>query len=445
MLQSLFSFILALSILVFLHELGHYLVAKWCGVKVLQFSVGFGKPIYQWVNKNNGERWTIGWIPLGGYVRMLDERDQESTEGISNLECAFNRQSVYRRIAIVLAGPMANLLVAWFIYSILTFVQAQQIATVLATPPEDSIASSLGVSEGDKVVRLNNSEVENWQQLSWGLFNQALLKEQINLEVLRDGKLLNLMADAKQSEEINIAPNLVSQLGFYPIEQAIIISSVQPNSPAQLADLKPQDQILSIENIPMSRSIQVSQYIQQRPKQTFPMTVLRNGQEIRLFVTPKQAQNNNNESIGMLGIGLHGQPIIEKVDKSVIESIIDGGTRMIEFSVLTLVAFKNMITGDLSWEHLSGPVSIASAAGESSSLGILAFLSFLAMVSVSLGILNLLPIPILDGGHLMYYLAEIVMGRPVSDKWVMRGQKVGFALVGGLTCVAIFNDIQRLL
>ncbi len=445
MLQSLFSFILALGILVFLHEMGHYLVARWCGVKVLQFSVGFGKPIYEWVSPKTSERWSIGWLPLGGFVRMVDERDPESTEGINDLNCAFNRQSVYRRIAIVLAGPVANLGVAWFIYSILSFSQTQQVAAVVAQPQPNTFAASVGLQAGDQILELNHSEIKNWQQLSWKLFSQALFKDPIELTVLRNQQTQTLSASEGFSDQIELSPRLVQQLGFYPFEQSIVISAIQPGSAAEQAGLQAEDQILAVNLQLIESSAQASEIIQKYPDQEVPIDVLRAGNELRLLVTPNSVKTTNGESIGRIGISLQGFPVVEKVEYSLAESIVEGGIQMVELSVLTLVGLKNMVTGDLSWEHLSGPVTIAAAAGESSAMGVLAFLSFLAMVSVSLGILNLLPIPMLDGGHLMYYLVEIFTGRPASDKWLMCGQRIGMALIGALTCVALFNDIQRLL
>lgn len=429
----------------FLHEYGHYSVARLCKVTVVQFSVGFGRPIYKWKNKKTGVLWTIGWMPLGGFVRMLDERDETTTVGSPDLNHAFNRQNVYKRIAIVLAGPIANLLVAWVLYAILSMSQTSQIAPVVAAAPADTPAAAIGIQANDRILSINGDATSDWRAVNWGLLGARLFGDDLTITVDRDGKRIDLGPLPFEQIQIEFSADLPRQLGFSAFEKRVLIGQVQADSPADLAGLKSGDHLIALNQTVIESSKQFTELIRDLGDQEALLTINRDQVELQLLIRPELVSSEDGSSYGRLGVGVGGERIIESVDHGLLTSIGQGADRMLEVSVLSLTALGNMITGDMSWKHLSGPVSIASAAGDSSSLGILPFLSFLAMLSVSLGILNLLPIPVLDGGHLLYYFAEIVMRRPVSEAWMIRGQKLGLLLVGLLTCVAFFNDIQRLL
>ncbi|MCR2746974.1 RIP metalloprotease RseP [Limnobacter parvus] len=446
MLNSIISFLVALGILVFIHEYGHYSVARFYGVRVIRFSVGFGKPIFQWVNRKTKVEWTIGWIPLGGYVRMLDERDPDSLKGHDiDLSESFNRKPVGQRIAVVLAGPMANLILAALIYGFLAYMQPLGLATQTAAPIQNSAAAQAGLKLGDEITSVNGDGTKNWNEVSWALIKAKLFKNDLDIAVNRGGEALSLQTIPAASIDAELGPTLSRELGFLPFEKSVFVRAVGEGSAAAAAGFVNGDQLISVATIPVETSAQFTELIKQRPSEVTDILVRRDAQEISLKATPEPVEQDDGSTIGRLGLSIGGESVIVNNPLGPIDSLLEGAGRMVEVSVFSLAALGKMVTGDLSWNHLSGPVSIASAAGESSSLGILPFFGFLAMVSVSLGILNLLPIPLLDGGHLMYYLAEIVRGKPVEEVWQIRGQKLGILLIGALTSVAFFNDIQRLI
>ena len=446
MLNSIVSFLIALGILVFIHEYGHYSVARFYGVRVIRFSVGFGKPIFRWINKKTKVEWTISWIPLGGYVRMLDERDPDSLKGHDiDLAESFNRKPVGQRIAIVLAGPMANLILAALIYAFLAYMQPLGLATQTAAPSASTLAASAGLQAGDEISTVNGDATKTWNEVNWALIKAKLFQDDVLIEVQRDSSTVVLETIPAESVEFELGPNLGRELGFLPFEKSVLVRAVGEGSAAASAGFQTGDKLITVAGTPVETSAQFTDLIKKRPDEQLSILVERAGQEITLSATPSRVVQEDGTAVGRLGLSIGGESVVVSNQLGVWDSAVEGTGRMVEVSVFSLAALGKMVTGDLSWNHLSGPVSIASAAGESSSLGILPFFGFLAMVSVSLGILNLLPIPLLDGGHLMYYLAEIVRGKPVDEVWQIRGQKLGILLIGVLTSVAFFNDIQRLL
>ena len=445
MINSVFSFVLALGVLVFIHELGHYAVARWCGIRVIRFSVGFGKPFFKWTSQKTKVQWTLAWIPLGGYVRMLDERDPESLEGKDiDLNTAFNRKPVWQRIAVVLAGPFANLALASLLYAVLVYAQPLQLAPLAAAPQTDTVAHEVGLQLGDTITKINGDEIQNWNEVNWALIKASLFKNDLEISVERGGVPLHLITLPAKHLKAELGPHLASELGFFPFEKNVYVRSATPSSVGYKAGLKEGDQLFAVNQTRVESAGQFIQLIRANPDEALTVNVVRKGVPQSIQVTPERLKSENGETFGRIGVAVAGQPETVFRQSNVFQATLAGAGQMVEVSVFSLAALGKMLTGDLSWTHLSGPVSIASVAGQSSSLGILPFLGFLAMVSVSLGILNLLPIPVLDGGHLMYYFAEIIRGKPVDEVWVVFGQKLGILLIGLLTVVAFFNDIQRL-
>ncbi len=358
MLLTLIAFVVALGFLIVIHELGHYWVARRCGVRVLRFSVGFGKVIARRVDRN-GTEWALSAIPLGGYVRMLDSREGDLI-GPDDRHQAFDTQSVWRRIAIVAAGPVANLLLASLLYAMLYMV---------------------GVRE----------------------------------------------------PEPGQGPPLVA------------IQAVMPDGAAAEAGLREGDRILSVDGMEMPPPDQFVSIIGRAVDRAVPLRIERAGERLALAVTPRAQDDGEGRSVGRIGVQLGVSTRFVEVQYGPLESLARGVGRTAEVSWLSLQTLGRMVTGEASWRNLSGPVTIADYAGQTARIGLIAYISFVALVSVSLGILNLLPIPVLDGGHLLYYLVEIVRGSPPPERWLEVGQRAGLGILVALMGVALFNDFTRLL
>lgn len=446
MLNSVFSFIVAIGILVFLHELGHYAVARFFNVKVIRFSVGFGRPLIRWVSKQTGVEWTLCWIPMGGYVRMLDERDPESVSlAQGDLDNAFNRKPVLQRMAVVLAGPVANLIVAALLYTALMLNQSTQLQAVVAQPQSGSLLAQAGLQAADRIIQVNQAEVDDWNGLNWAVLGARLYRDDLQMVVERGGVRVDLKLDAQRLTEEPFSPQLPNQLGLRPYEKRVLVKSVMPGSPAEQAGFQTGDELKALNGQALLSSGAFTEQVSKSAQQVVQVEIVRAGQLLTIQATPERVPDGKGGSRGRLGLGIAGDVMIQEVDHSLFVALGLGVQKTFEISTFSLAAMGSMLSGDLSWSNLSGPVTIASAAGESSSLGIWPFIGFMAMVSVSLGILNLLPIPVLDGGHLMYYFAELLRGRPLDEAWQQWGQKLGLMVIGLLTCLAFFNDIHRLL
>ena len=451
---TVLAFVSALALLITVHEYGHYRVAVACGVRVLRFSIGFGRPLLTWRNAQ-GTEFVIAALPLGGYVRMLDERDGQVNA--SDLSRAFNRQPLKSRAAIVVAGPMANFLLAVALYALVSWWGVPVSKPVLSTPAVASLAERAGLQSGQWVQAVQRPSdaapqpVQSFEDLRWQLTRAALSSQNLTIWVSdhedASPQPVALALSELDAKEANAA--LMEQIGLLAPWQSAVLTQIADGSAAQLAGLQAQDRVVEVNNQAIDDAQQLRTVIRSAldasgKAQTQTWVVERAGRVLTLEVTPDVVEQGSLR-VSRVGafIGLAPEGLMQSY--GVLESMWRGLERTWEMSTLTVEMLWRMVTGQASIKNLSGPLTIADYAGKSASMGWTPYLLFLALISVSLGVLNLLPLPMLDGGHLMYYLWEAVTGRPVSEVWMDRLQRGGFVVLMGLMSLAVFNDIARLL
>jgi regulator of sigma E protease len=445
MLFTLFAFLVALGILITFHEFGHYWVARWCGVKVLRFSLGFGKVLLKRVDRH-GTEWVLSALPLGGYVKMLDEEPQDAAKGQAHAQQhpqSFQAQPVGKRFAIVAAGPIFNLLLAVAFYASINLVGTQEPAAILSKPPAATAAALAGLQGGDQITAVNQQAVASWPQVRWALLQLAADGGQVEIAFERAGspltRVLEIPAAADPTSEDPIRRLGLAVGGGTPQIRLVVDASV-----AQAAGLAVNDLIVSIDGERKPDVAQVIRIIQAHANQPLALEVERDGQIRQISLTPAAVTLDNGKVVGRAGFQLGGNLPTVDVSYGLIESIWLGATKTFDTAWFSLKMMGKMLIGEVSIKNISGPVTIADYAGQTARIGWAAYISFLALVSVSLGVLNLLPIPMLDGGHLLYYLVEIVRGSPPSVRSVDWGQRAGMAVLAGLMVVALFNDLVRI-
>ena len=448
--HSLLAFLLALGVLITFHEFGHFWVARLCDVKILRFSVGFGRPIYRRLFGKDRSEFVIAALPLGGYVKMLDER--EGAVLPAEAQRAFNNKPLSQRFAIVVAGPVFNLVFAIMAYWVMFTVGITGLKPVVGEVESGSIAQQAGIEAGDEIISVDDQRTPTWSSVIDVFVERIVEEKQVDfvLKDVRGNERITRIDLSRVSIDDMAGGHLMTTLGMLPEKPVIpaIIGEVIKGGAAERAALKAGDKILEVDGVKVNDWLQWVEIIRKNPKQQLSIKLERNGTVLSGELTPA-AEMVEGERIGRIGAIVdtsfqndHSRTALESY--SLLPALVKATGKTFDMSVMTLRILAKMLVGKASVKNLSGPISIAQYAGHSAELGLVAFLSFLAIVSISLGVLNLLPIPLLDGGHLLYYLVELIKGSPVSETVQVIGQQLGLAILLGLMGLAFYNDILRL-
>jgi regulator of sigma E protease len=441
--------ILLLGPLIAIHEFGHYIVARKLGVKVLVYSIGFGPTLLKWTSKKSGIQYQLSALPFGGYVKMLDEREGNVAE--QDLPKAFNRQHPWKRIAIVAAGPLINLAFAVVLFWILFLPSQEQLNTRVGKVLPNTPAATVQMNVGDKITAVDGTPVTTWEKLNFALVDRVGETGSIEVQADRNGQIQtfklpiqNFLKDQSQSA--------LDSLGFMPYRPPIaaIATKLSADGAAIRQGMKEGDKIIAIDGVKMNDWFDVVQTVQAAPEKLLKIDVLRQNQLVHLQIMPQAKRDNMGNVSGVLGVqSIPGKITIpaeykQTIQYSPTEAFIMAVDKTGQISGMILNSIVKMVRGLIGLDNLSGPITIAKVAGQSAEMGWQTFISFMALMSVSLGILNLLPIPMLDGGHLVYYFIELIRGKPVSEQIQLVGLKIGMVLLGSMMLLALFNDFMRL-
>ena len=451
MLVAIPAFIVAIGLLVTVHEFGHFWVARRLGVKVLRFSVGFGKPLFSWRRKDDPTEYVVAALPLGGYVRMLDEREGDVDP--AELDQAFNRKPVLSRIAVVAAGPAFNFLFALVAYWLMFIVGVEGVKPYLDTPPPETAAYEAGIQAGDRIVAVDGRPTSDWESVRMRLLEHSLDNRSVRLDVVGErGQSESLTLDFGDQPLLKEDGDFVQRLGLISWRPYMpVIAQVNPGGAAEQAGLQAGDVVMAVAGQERPTAQEFVDILKESAGQSLSLLIERKGSTQRVTLTPG-SREVEGETQGFINAGIAGR--LSETDREKLQTTVSYGPlaaigqsfeKTWDVTLLTLRLMGKLVTGEASIKNVSGPITIAEYAGISALVGLAAFLYFLAMVSISLGIINLLPVPVLDGGHLLYYFIELVKGSPLSEAAQEFGQRIGLAMLAGLMMLAIYNDLTRLL
>lgn len=452
LLQTLIAFFVALAVLVVVHELGHYWVARWCGVKVLRFSVGMGKIVYSRRCGPDQTEWALSILPLGGYVKMLDAREQDLS-GLppGDLKREFTRQPVLKRIAIVAAGPLANFLLAIAVFAGLYTYGIPEPTTRLRAVAEQTAAYQAGLRGGELVTSVNGESVSTWSDLRWKVMQLALEGEDARLEVQRPnpgtsgGNLLDtLTLSLNGLAPEDMEGDFLGKLGIDLARPKPVLGKIFPDGPAMQAGLREGDLVLEVNGKPVPDGLAFVELVRSSPGEPIQISGLRQQQAFSITVTP-ESHVKNGQAFGRIKAEIPLVPEMITAEDAPLAALGKAVRKTWDTSVLTIKMLGKMLVGEVSWKNITGPITIADYAGQTARIGIISYLSFIAFISISLGVMNLLPIPVLDGGLLLYYSLELLTGRPLPERFGEIAQRAGVGILMTLMAVAVFNDIVRLI
>jgi len=440
------AFLLALGPLIIFHELGHYFVARLCGVKVLRFSVGMGKVVWSRKVGPDQTEWAVSMLPLGGYVKMLDSRDPDVKPGDDELHREFTRKNVWQRIAIVAAGPLANFILAIALMAALYVHGVEEPAARLRAAPEASAIHQAGLRGGDRITAVNGTPVASMGELRWEIVRAAVDKQAARLDVTGPaGGTYSALLPAATVSALNVDSDVLGALGMQLWRPQGRVEQVLPGGAAARAGLLAGDVVTAIDGAPLVDGIALIDAVRAAPGRTLQLAVQRGSRALVVPVTPDTVEVKGGKAQGKIAAMIAQAPEMVLVASDPVAAIGKGVRRTWETASMTIRMIGKMITGQASLKNVTGPITIADVAGQTAKIGLVEYLQFIAFVSISLGVMNLLPIPVLDGGHLLYYSLEVLTGRPLPERVLDMAQRAGIGLLFMLMALAVFNDVTRLL